>query len=306
MRNGHSQEPDYISRYYGDRIGRARLNSKTELQESRPSTGNCIITAEYASELSVSGNARYFNIELNRNDINLTELSDYQQLAAKGVLSGIMQFYVEWLSETFLSNEIEFENMLAEMFLKFRKSYMDKLCETKIEFHNRTPDMLSHLKIGFEFVLMFLNAHGMITNFESEKYTKVFDEIILKNVSDNAENLLSENPTAKFCEKLRSLLDSGRCYLETKGCENIPRQKNCIGLQDNDYFYLFADAAHSEVRKLCAEQGEHFTLSKNELLKQLRKENILVSRTNRNTISIRDNSKKVVNVVILDRSVLKF
>lgn len=295
-----------ISRYYGDRIGRARLNSKTELQESRPPTGNCIITAEYAPELSISGNARYFNIELNRNDINLTELSDYQQLAVKGVLCGIMQFYVEWLSETFLSNKIEFENMLAEMFLKFRRSYMDKLCETKIEFHNRTPDMLAHLKIGFEFVLMFLNAHSMITNSESEKYTNVFDEIILKNVSDNSENLLSENPTAKFCEKLRSLLDSGRCYLETKGCENIPRQKNCIGLQDNDYFYLFADAAHSEVRKLCTEQGEHFTISKNELLKQLRKENILVSRTNRNTISIRDNSKKVVNVVILDRSVLNF
>lgn len=52
---------------------------------------------------------------------------------------------------------------------------MDKLCETKIEFHNRTPDMLAHLKIGFEFVLMFLNAHSMITNSESEKYTKVFD-----------------------------------------------------------------------------------------------------------------------------------
>lgn len=51
-----------ISRYYGDHIVRARLNSKTELQESRPRTGNCIITAEYAPELSVSGNARYFNI----------------------------------------------------------------------------------------------------------------------------------------------------------------------------------------------------------------------------------------------------
>lgn len=153
-----------ISRYYGDRIGRARLNSKTELQESRPPTGNCIITAEYAPELSVSGNARYFNIELNRNDINLTELSDYQQLAVKGVLCGIMQFYVEWLSETFLSNEIEFENMLAEMFLKFRKTYMDKLCERKIEFHNRTPDMLAHLKIGFEFVLMFLNVHPQDQN----------------------------------------------------------------------------------------------------------------------------------------------
>ena len=63
-----------ISRYYGDRIGRARLNTKAELQASRPPTGNAIITAEYAPEISVSGSARYFNIELNENDV-LCELA---------------------------------------------------------------------------------------------------------------------------------------------------------------------------------------------------------------------------------------
>jgi len=35
-----------ISRYYGDRIGRARLNSKAELQSSQPPTGNAIITTD--------------------------------------------------------------------------------------------------------------------------------------------------------------------------------------------------------------------------------------------------------------------
>lgn len=158
--------------------------------------------------------------------------------------------------------------------------------------------MLAHLKIGFSFLLMFLNMNEQITKSELDK---VFDEIILKSVSDNTEIIELENPTTKFCEKLRSLLDSGRCYIEIKGAESSPRQKNCLGLQDDNYFYLFADAAHSEVRKLCAEQGEHFGISKNELLRQLRKDGILISRTSRNTISIRDNSNTVVNVIMLDK-----
>lgn len=294
-----------ISRYYGDRIGRARLNSKSELQSSRPPTGNAIITAEYAPEISVSGSARYFNIELNENDVQLDELSEYQQLANNSTLCGIMQLYIDWIKDVYLDDESVFAKMLEDMFLKYRSDFINVLCESKVKFHNRTPDMLAHLKIGFSFLLVFLNEHEQVTKSELDKFEKVFDEIILKAVSDNAEVIELENPTTKFCEKLRSLLDSGRCYVEIRGADRVPHQKNCLGLQDDNYYYLFADAAHSEVRKLCAEQGEHFSISKNELLRQLRKDRILISRTNRNTISIRDNSNTVINVIMLDKAKLK-
>lgn len=290
-----------ISRYYGDRIGRARLNSKSELQSSRPPTGNAIITAEYTPEISVSGAARYFNIELNENDVQLDELSEYQQLAGSGTICGIMHLYIDWLKDTYLDDENSFTKMLEDIFLKYRSGFINVLCKLKIRFHNRTPDMLAHLKIGFSFLLVFLNMNEQITKSELDKFEKVFDEIILKAVSTSAEIIALENPTTKFCEKLRSLLDSGRCYIEIKGAESSPRQKNCLGLQDDNYYYLFADAVHSEVRKLCAEQGEHFSISKNELLRQLRKDEILISRTSRNTISIRDNSNTVVNVIMLDK-----
>lgn len=294
-----------ISRYYGDRIGRARLNSKSELQSSRPPTGNAIITAEYAPEISVSGSARYFNIELNENDVQIDELSEYQQLANSGTLCGIMQLYIDWIKDVYLDNEIVFAKMLEDMFLKYRSDFINVLCESKVKFHNRTPDMLAHLKIGFSFLLVFLNEHEQVTKSELDKFEKVFDEIILKAVLDNAEVIELENPTTKFCEKLRSLLDSGRCYVEIIGADRVPHQKICLGLQDDNYYYLFADAAHSEVRKLCAEQGEHFSIRKNELLRQLRKDGILISRTNRNTISIRDNSNTVVNVTMLNKAKLK-
>lgn len=290
-----------ISRYYGDRIGRARLNSKAELQSSKPPTGNAIITAEYTPEISVSGSARYFNIELNENDVQLDDLSEYQQLANDGVLCGIMQSYIEWIKNVYLDDESAFVKTLEDVFLKYRKFYLDRLCANRIKFHNRTPDMLAHLKIGFAFLLVFLKSKNQINKSELDKFEKVFDEIVLKAVSANAEIIELENPTTKFCEKLKSLLDSGRCYVEAKGTDSSPRQKNCIGLQADEHYYLFADTTHSEVRKLCAEQGEHFSISKNELLRQLRKEGLLLSRTSRNTVSVRDNSNTVVNVAMLNK-----
>lgn len=241
-----------ISRYYGDRIGRARLNSKLELQSSRPPTGNAIITAEYAPEISVSGSARYFNIELNEDDIQLEELSEYQQLTNNGTLCGIMHLYIDWIKDVYLDDESMFEKMLEDMFLKYHSDFINVLCKSKVKFHNRTPDILAHLKIGFSFLRVFLNEHEQVTKSELDKFEKVFDEIILKAVSDNTEVIELENPTTKFCEKLRSLLDSGRCYVKIRGTENSPCQKNCLGLQDDNYYYLFADTTHSEVRKLCA------------------------------------------------------
>lgn len=204
-----------ISRYYGDRIGRARLNSKAELQSSKPPTGNAIITAEYTPEISVSGSARYFNIELNENDVQLDDLSEYQQLANDGVLCGIMQSYIEWIKNVYLDDESAFVKTLEDVFLKYRKFYLDRLCANRIKFHNRTPDMLAHLKIGFAFLLVFLKSKNQINKSELDKFEKVFDEIVLKAVSANAEIIELENPTTRFCEKLKSLLDSGRCYVET-------------------------------------------------------------------------------------------
>ena len=90
-------------------------------------------------------------------------------------------------------------------------------------------------------------------------------------------------------------------YVENRGSDYSPRQKNCIGLVDDKYYYLFMDSAHSEVRQLCSSQGEHFSISKKELLKQMKKDGILVSKSNRNTVSIRDSSG-VINVTMLDKS----
>ena len=292
-----------ISRYYGDRSGRGRMNSRLEKENAKPPMGNAIVTSESTLGLCESGEARYLYLELDESDIVLSEFSEYQKLARQNVLSGMMMRYVDWIKEKYLSDAKSFADLLCEKFESYREMFIRKMSERGIKTHTRTPDMLAHLKIGFEFLLDFLADSEQIGADDLKKYTDVFDELLLQNTAANSEIIIRENPVNVFCEKIKSLLDSGRCYTEPRG-SGAPRQKNCIGLHDDSCYYLFMDTAHSEVRKLCAEQGEHFTIKKNDLLKQLRKEGLIESKTSKNTVSIRENSTSVVNVTVIDRSKL--
>ena len=147
-----------LARFYGDRIGRARLNSKIELQPSRPPTGMCLVTAEYVPELSQSGLARYFIVEMKSDDINLALMTEYQQLAADGVLASIMHSYVDWLRETYLCDDEKFVQGLSDTFKKSRTEITAELSARCDNFHTRVPDTLAHLMIGFDFLLAFVNA----------------------------------------------------------------------------------------------------------------------------------------------------
>lgn len=293
-----------LSRYYGDRIGRGRLNTKAELQPSRPPTGNAIITAEYTPEISVSGCARYFILELKEHDVNFSKLEKYTALAEKNTLCSMMKSYVDWLKEKFLCDENDLLFMLKTHFIENRKLFQDRLTQENISFHNRVPEMLAHIRIGFEFLMLFLCDKTILNNSAAENYKIKLDEILLKNTSETVEITDNENPTAKFIQKLKTLLDSGRCYVEQRGVSIKARGKGYIGMEDISRFYLLADTVHSEVRKLCAEQGEHFSISKNQLIRQLADENILIRCNGRNTTSIRDNGGKSMSVVILDKSKL--
>ncbi len=165
-----------ISRYYGDRSGRGRMNSRLEKENSKPPMGNAIVTSESTLGLCESGEAWYLYFELDENDIILNEFSEYQKLARQNVLSGMMMRYVDWIKQKYLSDAKTFSDMLRDKFESYREMFIRKLTEHGIKAHTRTPDMLAHLKIGLEFLLEFLVDSGQIGADDLQKYTDVFDE----------------------------------------------------------------------------------------------------------------------------------
>ncbi len=292
---------DIVCRAYGDRIGRGRLNSLGELQSSRPPGGNNIVTTEFSPNLFSSGSARLFAIEIKENDVDTTVLSKYQRLGEREVLNCIMQHYLDWIAKSFLNNEPDFIEKLRETFLSLRSFYTEKLVQSRIKYHPRLPEILAHYKIGFVFLLTFLVQKDHMTADQSAKYLSDFDDILVELAIYNSELIHRDDPTELFCEKLKSLLDSGKCFTTAKGEAPINSTKGYIGMEDPAAFYLIADAVHSAVKQQCGEQGECFSLTKNQLIKLLADENILIKMSGRNTTTVRLNGGRTMNVVVLDK-----
>lgn len=299
-----SSSLDTVCRAYGDRTGRSRLNSFGELKDSRPPGGNLLTTMEFAPNMVASGSARLFMIEIKENDVDNSILSEYQELAENEVFNCIMQHYLKWIAETFLKDEEKFLRDMKDSFISLRSYFTEELMKRRIKAHPRMPETLAQIKIGFSIILTFLFDKNMITPELSAKYIEDFDVILLELAMYNSELVSRDDPADMFCEELKSLLDSGKCFTTAKGEAPTNNTKGYIGMEDADSYYLIADAVHSAVKSQCGEQGETFPLTKNQLIKLLADEKILVKMSGRNTGSVRLNGGRTMNVITLDKKAI--
>ena len=288
--NKLTETAQLIMRGYGDRIGRGRLKSDSTPLESRPPQGNAIITAEQAPDIGESGTARYFCLELRDGMIDLEKLSLFQREAERGTLRSCMLAYTEWIRAHYLkdkSNEQRFVKQLKESFTAYR----DEFTKTGIRCHGRVPEIYAWLMIGIEFFLSFLLYYEVISE---EDYRSTFERCrtclydLAKKQSANIEN---DKPTHKFIQKLYSLVESGQAVLLDRNNPLELKPVNYIGYRDDEYFYLNADIAHRQVKRLCSEQDEAFSISKNGLIKVLAEEGLTVCDKGKNTKSVRIGDK---------------
>ena len=98
-----------------------------------------------------------------------------------------------------------------------------------------------------------------------------------------------DKPAHVFIRKLWSLIEGGKVLITERNRpkEFDPFPPGYIGCQDDDYYYLNKELAHSAVKKLCGEQGESFPFSAKALVKALAEENLIKTTASGNTVSVR-------------------
>lgn len=270
-----------IMRSYGDRQGRGRLRADSTPMESRAPMGNAIITGEYPPDIGESGTARYLTLELREQDVDLDELSYYQEQARNGVLQNCMYGFIQFLKENFLQDaetEAKFIQTLQSVFESCRADFQRR----SIHCHGRVPEMVAHLELAMKLMLMFLESRGVITNERSGQLSSEFCHLLYESARSQAERITQDKPTHLFLRKLFSLVDGGQ-YVILHRRDYQYRSANCLGYQDENYFYLYKDSAHKAVKKLCEDQGEHFSVSANALVKSLAEEGISERDGSKNT-----------------------
>ncbi len=275
-----------IIRAYGDRVGRGRLRPDSSAMAVRPPQGNAIITAEFPPEVGESGSARCFAVELEQDVINLNELSFFQEKAARGILRGCMLGYTQWLRGKFLADEEREERFVSVLHSTFA-NYRNDFLRTRIRCHGRLPEIVAWLRIGMTMLLLYLEEREQLSQERSEELLEEFVSLLYDMARSQARSNDQDKPALIFVRKLVSLIESGQAVLVKKDAKTTFLPKDCIGYEDETYYYLFNDQAHRAVRKLCEDQGETFTIHSRSLPKALAEEGLIEPANGENTRSIR-------------------
>ena len=283
-----------IDRAFGDRVGKGRLTSDCTPMESRPPQGNAIVTGESAPDVGESGTARTFTLEIKRGDVDLEQLSYFQNEVKKGTLMNCLLSYTEWIKGCYLHNASAIQDLLDDLSSSF-EFYRDEYIRKDKQSHGRVPEIVAWLTIGMEYFLDFMFFRGVIELPEKKSVLREFREMLFDLAKGQSSSIEEDKPVVKFIQKLYALLESGQAVVLDRTRPVDYKPLNFIGYEDEKYLCLNADMAHKAVVQLCREQGESFTISKKSLIKALAEEGLLDSDKGKNvksvTISGRGNVK---------------
>lgn len=275
-----------LLRAFGNRCGKQRLSSKSTPMKTRYPKGNAIFTAEFLPDVGESGTARYIPLEINPSSVNNEMLTYYQRYASDGILSACMFGYTEWIREKYLNDEEKFVKYLAEKFNETREKLNKLLTEKRMTVRDRLIEDLSVMHMGYEFMLDFFIEKNICEEESKNEFLNTFTDILFDIADIRELQTAADQPAHKFLCKLISMLESERINL--KKCDRTfddYTPNNCIGYEDEEYFYLHSSLAQKEVRRFCAEQGESFTISEKALLKALDAEKLLIKgKDGKNTV----------------------
>lgn len=257
-----------IATGWGDYSERGRLRADLTLATAKPPRGLGLITGEDAPNVTESGTARYYVIEVKRNDLPVSEaLQRVQASASSGLLAGAMRAYIEYLATI---PEGELIKMLVEAFTEYRS-----LAQTSLQgAHGRLAGAAAWLWIGLRYALNCFVSYGAITEAQSQEYFEVGRRAILDNVSVQQEDMRQEKPSKMYIQAIYDLIAAGKCRLHPVASDSAVFDE-IIGYHDERYIYLIPGAAYFAVFKFYQEQGSAFPISRLVLNKRLAEEGVI-------------------------------
>ena len=254
-----------LARAYGDLNGRGRANPDGTVQVSKPPRGLGMMSGEEAPDIGESGTARYYLIEIGKQDIPVSgALTKAQEQARQGALKGAMRGYLEWLIP--LAERLP--ERLQKAFERLRSYAGTQLPDA----HGRIVEATAWLLAALELMTEYFNSWDVVLD------THAMEAAIFQNAKEQSANQTREKPVDMFMEALREMLATGAVYIEGYGA-NQPGEM--VGYVDSETstIYLFASKTYNRVVMFYSQAGESFPLRRLELWKRM---NVKVDRKTHN------------------------
>jgi len=212
-----------ITLSYGDRGGRARLNTELKLQRSYIPRGNLIIAGEDIPDITESGIARHFLLEIKLGEVNRRLLSELQ--ADSDALGLSMRGYIEWLRE----KAEGLPESLRRQFEIYRAE------STEARRHARLASDVTMLRIGYDYFVDYGVSLSAIDADTSPNLKADAGRLFMELADEQSERVCAEKPSEKFISALRELLATKQCTVQPIGApqyDNPSKQQGFIGYED--------------------------------------------------------------------------
>ena len=289
------QSAQKLLRAFGDRQGRARLNSDTTLKTAFIPRGLAVVTGEDLPDVGQSGAARYFALELKRNDINKEKLTILQGKTDE--LSAAMTAYVDWLGP-----------QIDRLGKSFRQAFEQLRTAATTDGHGRIPETVAWLQIGFESFAAFAVESGAWTQETASEKSKECWRILVKLAEQQSRTIAEDRPAQKFLDALRDMLDAKICWTRHASCMDSTKEGFFLGWEESENFLLIPGETFKQVQKFAQAQGGRFPISEKRLWAHLAAENLIETWTDgkhlRTTVTRRIGGD-VKRVLVLRKSALE-
>ena len=258
-----------ISRAFGDGSDRGRLNADRTVSASKPPRSVAIITGEDLPAVGESGLARYYIVEMGKDDVPISkDLTELQEAAREGYLQRAMRGYILWL----IKQTDKLPAQLHEMFVQYREMVRGMTQGT----HDRAPESVACLLIGYSMMLYYMRDIGVFDQVTAARMMQEAQRILVEATRRQARDMQSQKPSVIFCTAINELLaskDCGVCDL-TAPIDQQREPEHMIGYMDNQYYYLLPNVAFSAVSELCRKQETRFPVTLKGLYKHLKEDGI--------------------------------
>ena len=253
-----------LLRAFGDRQGRARMNSDLSIRRAYVPRGMCLVTGEDLPDVGESGAARYFALDLKRGDIDKAKLTELQ--GRIGEFSSATAAYTEWMCSQFHKTaeggRSEFEALRTEA--------------TRSGEHGRFAESVAWLQIGYSAFLRFAVESDAMTQEQADDETADCWRILNKLASEQAKRTSEERPAARFVRIFEDLQASRTVYCRHLSCvDSLQRDGQLVGWEDSDHYYLLPGEIYRQAAKFAQAQGGRFPISERRLWSHLATEGMI-------------------------------
>lgn len=296
-RDSQNEQFNRIARAAGDRAFRGRLNSNSEMKKSYIPRCLYLVTGEDEPQLSQSGLARIFTIDVKTERKNLSEVLEASR---NGTLARAMADYILYIIENYKAVKGTFSSLYSKVIKGTRESIGE----------NRLSIQAALLITSFDMWLYYAFKSNFIDKDHAEELSHKNRTIIMKLAQKIANEIEQSDPAEKFITALASMISNRE--VETRDIhypdgdnELFDERTRRIGWHDEKMFYLDPEKAFSAVKQKLESVDDSIGITMKGLYRELSDMKKITADGSRGYTKLKRINGKPKPVIWIERKILE-